>query len=50
MIEMEQWEEIRAIVEKLELGTTPDILCWGLSADKKYTANSMFRAISYRGY
>lgn len=48
-IELEQWHQIKLIIENLVLSSSPDTLRWCLNSNKKYTTKSLYRAILFRG-
>jgi hypothetical protein len=43
------WQQVRAILDELDLTDSPDTQKWGLTANNKYTTNSLYRALSFRG-
>lgn len=47
-LELDQWQQVRTILEELELTDSPDILKWGLTASKRFTTNSLYRAMAFR--
>nr|CAE04095.3 OSJNBa0096F01.4 [Oryza sativa Japonica Group] len=47
--EMDEWEELRVIIENISTSQTYDTLRWALKDNKTFTTQSLYRVLTFRG-
>lgn len=48
-LESEEWLALYNIINSIEVNAKPDSLLWGLNPNKKFTTQSLYRSILFRG-
>lgn len=49
MVESDQWNTLRELIDEIDIQDSPDSLSWSLNSSKKFTTKSLYEAITFRG-